>query len=197
MTNTARNLMTGLTFTVTLFTAGQALAAQDGGRRSFSTSTTMPRIAPEDLSAAEDEATRIYASAGVRTVWATGTNQPRSRGCMCACICSPATWRRSMIKTARVADGVLGQAARPGWPRLHLHPQDRQNGDAVWRRLHVGARTGHGARSRTSRAADLRSRRPRHHARGPRRPRRTATTIFTTEQGAAIRSMLLAGSRLR
>ena len=30
MANTARNLMTGLAFTVTLFTAGQALAAEDG-----------------------------------------------------------------------------------------------------------------------------------------------------------------------
>ena len=68
MTNTARILMTGLTCTITVFTAGRALAAQDGEPTIILHVVNHAGIAPEDLARAEDEATRIYAAAGVRTV---------------------------------------------------------------------------------------------------------------------------------
>ena len=66
MTTTARILMTGLTCTIPLCTAGRAVAVQDGEPTIILHVVNHAGIGPEDLARAEDEATRIYAAARVR-----------------------------------------------------------------------------------------------------------------------------------
>jgi hypothetical protein len=113
MTHSARILMTGLTCTITLCTAGRALAAQDGEPTIILHVVNYPGIAPEDLAQAENEAARIYTAAGVRIVWAAEDEAIAVPGLHLRVILLRRDMARRMIRAGRVADGVLGQAARP------------------------------------------------------------------------------------
>jgi len=113
MANTARTLIIGLGFTVTLFTAGHALAANDGQVTIVLHVDNYAGIAAKDLARAEDEATRIYAAAGVRTVWVAGDEEAAAPGLHVRVLLLCRDMATRKIRTDRVAGGVLGQAARP------------------------------------------------------------------------------------
>ena len=193
MTNTARILMTGLTCTITLCTAGRALAAQDGEPTIMLHVVNHAGIAPEDLARAEDEATRIYAAAGVRTVWAVEDEATAVPGLHLRVILLRRDMARRMIRAARVANDVLGQAARPtGRAYIFTHrvtEMGMQHGrDFAWVLGQVMAHEVghlvlpiHAHADRGIMRADL-------------IVRSYTDRLFTTEQSAAIRSMVMASS---
>jgi 2-hydroxychromene-2-carboxylate isomerase len=193
MTTTARILMTGLTFTITVFTAGRALAAQDGEPTIILHVVNHAGIAPEDLARAEDEATRIYAAAGVHTVWAAENEAAAVPGLHLRVILLRRDMARHMIRKARVANGVLGQAAgATGRAYIFTHritEMGTQYGrDFVWVLGQVMAHeVGHLVLPIYA-----------HSDRGIMRAglilRSNTDRLFTTEQGAAIRSMVMASS---
>ena len=193
MTKTARILMTGLTFTTTLFTAGRAFAAQDGEPTIILHVVNYAGIAPEDLARAEDEGTRIYAAAGVRTVWVAEGETAAVPGLHLRVILLRRDMARRMIRAARVANGVLGLAARPTG-RAYIFAYritdiGVQHGrDFAWVLGQVMAHeVGHLALPISA-----------HADRGIMRAdlivRSTTDQLFTTEQGAAIRSTVTASS---
>lgn len=69
----------GLTFTVTLFTAGQAPAAQDEARALVLHVDNYAELPPSILARAEVETARVYAAAGVRTTWVHGDDEADAR----------------------------------------------------------------------------------------------------------------------
>ena len=114
MANQAHNFMTGLAFTVTLFAAGQAPAAQDDTMALVLHVDNYARIPSAHLARAEEVVTRIYAAAGVRTVWVNGDDdaaerEPGARHLRVLLLCADMTGRKTTRN--RVPDNVLGQAA--------------------------------------------------------------------------------------
>lgn len=114
MANQAHNFMTGLVFTVTLFTAGQAPAAQDDTMALVLHVDNYARIPSDHLTRAEEVVTRIYAAAGVRTVWVNGDDDAAereggARHVRVLLLCADMTGRKTTLD--RVPDNVLGQAA--------------------------------------------------------------------------------------
>jgi len=192
MTNRTRILMTGLTFTVTLCAAGRAVAAQDDGLMIIVHVVNHAGIAPEDLARAEHEATRIYAAAGVRTVWVAEDESAAVPGLHLRVLLLHRDMARRMITKARVADDVLGQAARPtGRAYIFTHRVTEvgvQYGrDFAWVLGQVLAHeVGHLVLPTYS-----------HSSRGIMRAglivRSATNQLFTTEQGAAIRTFVMAG----
>lgn len=112
MNNTARHAITRLAFTVTVFTAGQALAAEDGQTTMVIHVDNYARILRADRSAAENEVTRIYAKAGVRIVWATGNDKADGPGLHVRVQLLSTDMAMRKIRTERLDDTVLGRAAR-------------------------------------------------------------------------------------
>jgi hypothetical protein len=185
--------MTGLTFAITPFAAGRALAAQDAEPTIVLHVVNYAGIAPDDLERAEDEATRIYAAAGVRIVWAAEEEAAAVPGLHLRVILLRRDMATRMIRAARVANGVLGQAARPtGRAYIFTHritDMGTQYGrDFVWLLGQVMAHeVGHlvlpiyAHTDRGIMRADLIA-------------RSYTDRLFTTGQGAAIRSMVMASS---
>ena len=112
MANTARNLMTGLALTATLFTAIQTVAAEDGQVTIVLHVENYARIHAADRSAAEAEVTRIYARAGVRTVWATGNEHADATGLHVRVILFSRDIAMREILAESVPGSVLGLAVR-------------------------------------------------------------------------------------
>lgn len=78
MANTGA-FFTGLAFTITLFTAGEAPAAQDELKGLVLHVDNYARVPPAVLARAEAEAARVYAAAGVRTTWVHGDDEANAR----------------------------------------------------------------------------------------------------------------------
>jgi hypothetical protein len=192
LANTARHVMTGLALTVTLFTANQTLAAEEGQVTIVLHVEDHARISAADRTLVEAEVTRIYAAAGVRTVWATGNEHADAAGLHVRMILisrdiamhAPKSVlglavreaRRAYIFTHRIANlvrrhdddfrGILGRIMAHEVGHLVL-PVYRHSDEGLMR-AHINI----GVRSKGGRD-------------------------FTTEQGVAIRSLLLAASRPR
>ncbi len=125
MAKTARTFMTGLAFTVTLFTAGQAPASEDDRMALVLHVDNYARLSPFTLARAKEVATRIYASSGVRIVWVNGdvddeVGDTSARHLRVLLLCSDMA--AAKIATDRVPDNVLGQAAS-GAARTYIFTQ--------------------------------------------------------------------------
>ena len=112
MANTAQNLTTGLAFTVTLFTTIQAVAAEDRPVTLVLHVEDYARVPAADRSAAQAEVTRIYAAAGVRTVWATGNDYSDAPGLHLRVILFSRDVAMPAIRAEAVPGSVLGLAVR-------------------------------------------------------------------------------------
>ena len=112
MAKIARNAVTGLAFTVTAFIGGPALASEDRPMRIVIHVDNYARIPDSDRSAAEGAVTRIYAKAGVRLAWVTGHDQTDAPGLHVRVQLLPADMAMKKIRTERLDNSVLGQAAR-------------------------------------------------------------------------------------
>src|SRR5688572_6712745 len=112
MAKIARNAVTGLAFTVTAFIGGPALASEDRPMRIVIHVDNYARIPDADRSAAQDAVTRIYAKAGVRLAWVTGHDQTDAPGLHVRVQLLPADMAMKKIRTERLDNSVLGQAAR-------------------------------------------------------------------------------------
>ena len=194
MTNTPRSLMTGLAFTVALGAAGQAFAAEVGQVTIVLHVENYARVSPADRSAAEAEVTRIYAEAGVRTVWATGEDEADVPGLHVRLQFLSRDMAMQKIRRERLADTVVGQAAR-GAGRAYIF---------IHKILNLAVRQGEDFRRALGRVIAHEVGHlllpPHSHAdagimRANTGVRSNGSYYFTTEQGVAIRSMLLAASR--
>jgi hypothetical protein len=112
MAKLARNVVTGLAFTLTAFTGGPALASEDGPTRIVIHVDNYARIPDADRSEAEEAVTRIYAKAGVRIAWVTGHDQTDAPGLHVRVQLLPADMAMKKIRTERLDNSVLGRAAR-------------------------------------------------------------------------------------
>jgi hypothetical protein len=114
MAKTALNFLTGLAFTITLFTAGPALAAEDGQMALVLHVDNYARIPPDYLTRAEAVATNIYAAAGIAVTWSNddpNTVLPidDARHLRVLLLCADMT--NTKTRKDHVPDNVLGQAA--------------------------------------------------------------------------------------
>ena len=193
MASTARYLVAGLAMTVTLVTAGQALAAEDGQLRLVIHVDNYARIRGADLWPAQTEVTQIYKAAGVRIVWATRDDHADAPGLHVRVQLLSREMAMHMIAALRLADSVAGHAAHDAG-RAYIFPHRivdmaLQHSDDFRRILgrvmahEVGHLVlpvySHSDRGIMRANIDVRSKR--FHG-------------FTTEQGIAIRSMILAAS---
>ncbi len=112
MANKARSFRTGLAVTITLFTAVQTFAAGDRQATLILHVEDYARIPAADRSLAEAEVTRIYATAGVRTIWATGNENANVPGLHVRVILFSRDVAIGEFVSERVPDSVLGLAAR-------------------------------------------------------------------------------------
>ncbi len=186
--------MTGLAVTVTLVTAGQALAAEDGQATIVIHVDNYARIVRSDRSPAEAEVTRIYARAGVRTIWATGEDQAGAPGLHVRVQLLSRDMAMQKIRTERLADTVFGRAAREA-RRAYIFTHRiaslaLRHSDDFKRLLGrvVAHEVGH-----LVLPIDSHADRGIMQANIGMDPK--SDSDFTTEQGVAIRSMLLAASR--
>ena len=107
--------MTGVAFTVALFTAGQAPAAQDEPKALILHVDNYARIPPALLARAEAVAARVYAAAGVRTTWVHGDDEADARDAgglhlRVLLLCNDMTNRK--VTAEHIGDTVLGRAGR-------------------------------------------------------------------------------------
>ena len=194
MASTARCLVAGLAVTLTLITTGQALAAEDGQVRIVIHFDNYARIRGADLWPAETEVTQIYKAAGVRIVWATRDDHADALGLHVRVQLLSRDMAMHMIEALRVADKVAGHAAHDAG-RAYIFPHRivdmalRHSDD--FRRIlgrvmahEVGHLVlpvySHSDRGIMRANIDVRSK---------------SFHDFTTEQGIAIRKMILGGSR--
>ena len=112
MAKIARNVVTGLAFTVTAFMGGPALASEDGPMRLVIHVDNYARVPDADRSKAEEAVTRIYAKAGIRLAWVTGHDQADAPGLHVRVQLLPGDMAIQKIRAERLDDSVLGQAAR-------------------------------------------------------------------------------------
>ena len=195
MTNTARDVITGLALTVTMFTAGQALAAEDEARIVIHVDN-YARILRADRGAAEDEVTRIYAKAGVHIVWATANDKAVAPGLHVRVQLLPTDMAMRWIRTERLDDTVLGRAARgAGYAYIFTHriaSLALRHSDDFRRLLGlvIAHEVGH-------LVLPIYSHSDNSIMRANIGVRSKSFQDFTPEQAVTIRSMLLAASRLR
>jgi hypothetical protein len=194
MANKRRSFRTGLSVAVTLFTAVQTLGAQDRQATLIFHVEDYARVPGADRSLAEAEATRIYALAGVRTVWAAGNENANVPGLHVRVILFSRDVAIGKFVSERVPDSVLGLAARAaGRAYIFTHRIANlalQHGDDF--RLVLGRviahEVGHLVLPEYS-----------HSDQGIMRAnvgvRSNSHREFTTEQAAVIRSILLAAPR--
>ena len=114
MAKTARNLMTGLAATVTLFTAGQASATENEPMALVLHVDNYARVPPSYLERAEKVTTAIYAAAGISVTWVNGETDLRmpsdgARHLRVLLLGEEMTNRKARV--GHVPDNVLGQAA--------------------------------------------------------------------------------------
>jgi hypothetical protein len=194
MANTAQNLTTGLAFTVTLSTTIQAVAAEDRQATLILHVEDYARIHGADRSLAEAEVTRIYGSAGVRTVWTTGHENANVAGLHVRVILFSRDVAVGEFVSERVPDSVLGLAAR-GARRAYIFTHRianlaLQHGDDFRQVLGrvIAHEVGHLVLPEYS-----------HSDSGIMRAnvgvRSKSDREFTTEQAAVIRSILVAATR--
>ena len=112
MAKIARNVVTGLAFTVTALIGGPALASEDSPMRIVIHVDNYARIPDADRSKAEEAVTKIYAKAGIRLAWVTGHDQADAPGLHVRVQLLPLDMAIQKIRTERLDDTVLGQAAR-------------------------------------------------------------------------------------
>ena len=112
MGSATRYVMTLLTVTAILVAAGEAFAEDETDLRIVVHVDNYARIFRVDRSAAEDVATRIYAKAGVRLVWASGNDKADARGLHVRVQLLPSDMAMEKIKTDGLADNAFGRAAR-------------------------------------------------------------------------------------
>jgi hypothetical protein len=196
MTNTPRNLMTGLAFTVIFGSASHAFTAQDGPVTIVVHVDNYARVSPADRSAAAAEVTRIYATAGVNTVWAPGDDHADVPGMRVRVQLLSRDMAMRKIKRERLADAVAGQAAREArYAYIFTH-----------RILNLAVRQGEDFRRALGRVIahevghlllPVYSHADRGIMRASTFVRSNGSYDFTIEQGVAIRSMVLAASGLR
>jgi len=111
-----RTFMTGLAFTViTLFTAGQAPAAQHDANALVVHVDNHARIPSAILARAEAEAARVYAAAGVRTTWVHGDDEADARDAgglhlRVLLLCDEMTNHKANAEN--IGPDVLGRAAK-------------------------------------------------------------------------------------
>jgi hypothetical protein len=194
----ARYVMTLLTVTTTLVTAGEAFAGDETDIRIVVHVDNYSRILRPDRSAAEEVATQIYAKAGVRIVWASGDDEASAPGLHVRMQLLSSDMAMRKIKAEGLADTVLGLSAREAGRayifthRIFTHRIARRtlrpSGD--FRRLLglvMAHELGHLVLPSHSHSGD-----------GIMRANigvlSNSALAFTTEQGAAIRSMLVSGS---
>ena len=193
MTSTVRHLVAGLAVMVTLVSGGQALAAEDGPVRLVIHVDNYARIRGADLWPAEREVTRIYTTAGVHIVWATRDDHADEPGLHVHLQLLSRDMAMHMIAALRVADTVAGRSARDaGRAYIFTHrivDMALRHSDDFRRILGqvMAHEIGHLMLPVDS-----------HSDRGIMRAnidvRSKGFHDFTAEQGAAIRSMLLAAS---
>ncbi len=194
MASTARYLVAELAVMVTLLSGGQALAAEDGQVRLVIHVDNYARIRGADLWPAEAEVTLIYATAGVRIVWATRDDHADEPGLhvRVQLLSRDMAMRRIMAET--VDDTVVGQAAREAATvyifthRIANLPLRHRDDFRRVLGLVIAHEAGHLVLPIYS-----------HTARGIMRAnidfRSKQLQDFTTEQGVAIRKMILGGAR--
>lgn len=193
MINTARSITTGLAVTVVLASAAEAVAAGDARLRIVLHVDDYAGISPADRSAAEVEVTRIYERAGVNTLWATGDNQADAAGLHVRVQLLSRSMAIGKTNREGLTHTVLGTAAREAG-RAYIFT-DRIRNLAVREgepfRLALGRVIAH-------EVGHLLLPPHSHSERGIMRAstfvRSNGSYDFTTEQGVAIRSMLLAAS---
>ncbi|MGH2400139.1 MAG: hypothetical protein ACRDF6_09865 [bacterium] len=196
MPGAARIVVTGLAVTVSLVTAGRALTAQDGQATIVIHVDNYAGTSGPDRSRAEAEMTRIYARAGVRAIWATGEDQAGAPGLHLRVQLLSSDMAMRKIAGEDLDDTVVGRSARDaGRAYIFTHRIAilalRQSDDSARLLGRVMAHEvghlllpvySHSARGIMRADIDIRSKRG---------------GDFTSEQAAAIRSMLLAASRQR
>ena len=107
---TGRRFTTALAFTA-LFTAGQALAAQDDQTTIVLDVDNHAKVPPALLTKAEREVSRIYAAAGMTIIWRHergGEPATAARRFRVLLLCADMSAQK--IKNDGIADGVLGVA---------------------------------------------------------------------------------------
>jgi hypothetical protein len=194
MANAARHLISGFAFMVTLFSAMQTLAFGDGQPTIVLHVFDYARISPADRSGAETEVTRIYAAAGVRTVWATGDEHADAPGLHVRVLLFSSDVVIRELRPESLPDNLLGLAAREsGRAYIFIHriaTLALQRGDDF--RLAFGRVMAH-------EVGHLLLPSDSHSDRGIMRAyvsvRSKDGRDFTTEQGVVIRAMLVAASR--
>ena len=194
MANKARNFTIGFAASVTLFTPIQTLAAGDQQVTLVLHVEDHARIPAADQSLAQAEVTRIYATAGVHTVWATGNEHADAPGLHVRVILFARDLAEGKILAERVPNSVLGLAARDAKRAYILTHRianlAHRHGDDFRRVLGrvMAHEVGHLVLPAYS-----------HSEQGIMRAnvgvRSKSGLDFTTEQAVAIRSMLASASR--
>ncbi len=123
MAKTAHSFVTGLAFTVTLFTYGQAAASGNEPMVLVLHLENYARIPAANLARAESVVSAVYADAGVLIVWmnedkVTVIADDGRRHLNVMLLCSEMT--NAKVTAERVPDNVIGQAA-PGSSRAYIY----------------------------------------------------------------------------
>jgi len=114
MAKTARKLTTALAVSATLLTARAATAADGADRATIVLHVDdFSGLPPDDLNAAEAVARRIFARAGIRTIWVYGRDQaPRADGALhLKVLVLSKKMAKRKIANDLVDSNVLGQAS--------------------------------------------------------------------------------------
>jgi len=123
MATTAHNILARLAFTVTLFTAGHALAAEGDQMALVLHVDNYARIPPAQLARAEAVVTAIYKDAGIQVTWINDEANlalPLDEGARhlrVLLLCPKMTGAKATSE--QVAENVLGQAG-PGGTRAYI-----------------------------------------------------------------------------
>jgi hypothetical protein len=193
MINTARNITTGLAVTFVFASAAEAVAAGNERLRIVLHVDNYAGISPAERSATEVEVTRIYIRAGVNILWATGDDQADAAGLHVRVQLLSRSMAIGKINRDGLIDTVLGKAAREAG-RAYIFTD---------RILNLAVREGEPFRLALGRviAHEVGHLLLPPHSHSERGIMRASTFVrsngsydFTTEQGVAIRSMLLAAS---
>ena len=193
MTKTARNLTTRLAVTFVLASAAQVIAAEDAVRIVLHVED-YSRIAAADRSAAAVEVTRIYARAGVTTLWATGDEHADAAGLHVRVRLLSRSMAIGKINRGGLTDTVIGTAAREArlayiftFQILNLAVQQGEDFRRALGRV-IAHEVGHLLLPPNSHA-------DRGIMRAQTSVRSNGSYEFTAAQGVAIRAMLIAASR--
>ena len=189
MRNTAQNLTTRLAVTFVLASAAQVAADEDEQLRIVLHVDDFSGISAADRSAAAVEVTRIYARAGVNTLWATGSEHADAAGLHVRVRLLSRSMAEAQIDAEGLTHTIVGKAAREArhasiftFQILTLALREGENFRLALGRV-IAHEVGHLLLPPNSHAA---------HGimRASPSVRSNGSYDFTTDQGVAIRSML-------